>query len=176
MDPDTVAAEVDGLYIEGPREARSHLRALQDGTSDPFMTQLFLQAVRPGMTVVDIGAFLGQYTLLAARQIGPAGQVYAFEPDPRNLPFLLRNIERNGLRDRVVPVPYAAADRSGERTLFRRLESLSFMVRAIDERREQLFPVGSGFRSYANFLLFLNRNFLVLANLVCVHRTNHRHP
>src|SRR5580658_2066437 len=44
----------------------------------------FVQSfLRPGMTVLDIGAHHGYYTLLASRRVGPSGRVLAFEPSPR---------------------------------------------------------------------------------------------
>lgn len=41
------------------------------------------ELVRPGDTVFDIGAAYGMYTLPLAAIVGPAGRVYAFEPQPR---------------------------------------------------------------------------------------------
>jgi FkbM family methyltransferase len=46
------------------------------------MLSLFETAVEPGMVVLDIGAFLGYYTLVAAHRVGPSGKVFAFEPTP----------------------------------------------------------------------------------------------
>lgn len=115
---DVIVVEVDGLTIEGPGRSRSYVHALGRGLAEPFMVQLFRQVVRPGASVLDIGAFLGQYSLLAAQLVGPTGRVYSFEPDPRNYPFLVRNLERNGLGDRVVAVPSAVADRAGTQDLF----------------------------------------------------------
>lgn len=40
------------------------------------MSQVF---VRPGSTVVDIGAGTGEYSLLASEKVGPEGSVYAVE-------------------------------------------------------------------------------------------------
>jgi FkbM family methyltransferase len=40
----------------------------------------FADLIRPGDTVLDIGAFLGGSTALFARAVGPSGKVYAFEP------------------------------------------------------------------------------------------------
>src|SRR5262249_27923513 len=42
----------------------------------------FRSNLRSGMVVLDIGANVGQYTLIAARDVGPNGRVHAFEPNP----------------------------------------------------------------------------------------------
>jgi FkbM family methyltransferase len=109
---------VDGLTIEGGEASRSYLEALAEGSLEPTTTALFRGAVQPGMVVVDVGAFLGQYSLPAARAVGPTGKVVAFEPDPRNFAYLVKNVERNGLSDRVKTVPQAVTDRTGETTLY----------------------------------------------------------
>jgi len=41
--------------------------------------------LRPGMTVLDVGANQGYYTLLASRKVGAQGKVFAFEPSPREV-------------------------------------------------------------------------------------------
>ncbi len=62
------------------------------------------------MRVLDVGANIGYYTLLAARA---GAQVHAFEPDPRNLHYLLRNLRGNRLLDRVTMVNKAVSDKVG---------------------------------------------------------------
>jgi FkbM family methyltransferase len=52
---------------------------------------------KPGDTVVDVGAHIGLYTLIAAKKVGPSGKVIAIEPDPDNCNLLKRNIELNRL-------------------------------------------------------------------------------
>ncbi len=52
--------------------------------------------LRPGMTVLDIGAHHGLYTLLASRLVGPRGKVIAFEPSPRERTRLRKNLLLNG--------------------------------------------------------------------------------
>ena len=52
--------------------------------------------VRPGMTVLDVGANLGLYTVLFARLVGATGRVIAFEPDPALFALLRRNSTLNG--------------------------------------------------------------------------------
>ncbi len=63
---------------------------------EPLETALFQKEIRKGQTIVDIGANIGYYTLLAARLVGPQGRVYAFEPDPTNFALLQKNVEANG--------------------------------------------------------------------------------
>jgi FkbM family methyltransferase len=52
---------------------------------------------KPGETVVDVGAHIGLYSLIAAKRVGPSGRVIAIEPDPENCNLLQRNIELNKL-------------------------------------------------------------------------------
>lgn len=51
--------------------------------------------VGPGMTVWDIGANAGFYSLGFARLVGEAGRVLAFEPLPRNAAKIRRHLELN---------------------------------------------------------------------------------
>jgi FkbM family methyltransferase len=67
----------------------------------------------PGMTFVDAGANDGLFTLFAARRVGPSGQVWAFEPSPRELLRLKRNVRLNGIGN-VRLFPLALADCEGQ--------------------------------------------------------------
>jgi predicted methyltransferase len=51
--------------------------------------------LRPGMTVIDIGANLGIYSVPMARLVGPTGQVYAYEPGSETRALLERSREIN---------------------------------------------------------------------------------
>jgi FkbM family methyltransferase len=107
--------EIDGLamYIfNRPHFIGVHL----SGSYEPYTLKLFKDAVRPGATVLDIGANIGYFTLVAARQSGASGRVYAFEPGPENFQVLARNIEINKFRN-VTAVPKAVGDRSEIREL-----------------------------------------------------------
>ena len=53
--------------------------------------------VRPGMVFFDLGAHIGEYTLLASRLVTDTGQVHAFEPDPDIFKLLQENVARNKL-------------------------------------------------------------------------------
>jgi FkbM family methyltransferase len=51
--------------------------------------------LQPGMTVLDVGAHHGLYSLLAAARVGAGGRVFAFEPSPRERRALRLNLLLN---------------------------------------------------------------------------------
>jgi FkbM family methyltransferase len=69
-------------------------------------------AVRPGDTVLDVGANYGYYTYPLSRAVGPSGRVYAFEPVPFTYATLARVTRLLGLRN-VVLVPKGCSDAAG---------------------------------------------------------------
>lgn len=72
------------------------------GIYEPRETNLFKKIVRHGMTVIDLGANIGYYTLIASKLVGESGKVYAFEPEPDNFNILVKNININNLKNVVV--------------------------------------------------------------------------
>ncbi len=97
--------------VEGPMRTafRGYIRS---HGKENLTTQIFKRVVEDGYTVVDIGANIGYFTLLAARLVGKKGKVYAFEPEPRNYNMVLKNIALNGYEN-VVPVQKAVSNASG---------------------------------------------------------------
>jgi len=91
--------------------------AMSMGRYEEKTTQLVQRLIKPGMVVVDVGAHVGYYTLLAARAVGPFGKVYAFEPEPHNHALLLKNIELNRYGNIVVEEK-AVSCRNGRSTLY----------------------------------------------------------
>ncbi|HEY2548197.1 MAG TPA: FkbM family methyltransferase [Candidatus Acidoferrum sp.] len=73
--------------------------------------------LRPGMTVLDIGAHHGLYTLLASRRVGRRGRVIAFEPSPRECRRLAKHLRVNRCANVEVEA-CAVGDASGEADLF----------------------------------------------------------
>jgi protein O-GlcNAc transferase len=53
--------------------------------------------LRPGMSVVDVGANYGLYTLTCAQLVGPEGRVWAYEPASLPRSFLAQSVANNGL-------------------------------------------------------------------------------
>ena len=70
------------------------------------------ERIPTGGTVVDAGAHIGAFTLMAARRVGPAGRVLSFEPSPGTQEVLRSNVRFNGL-SWVKIFPAALADASG---------------------------------------------------------------
>jgi FkbM family methyltransferase len=93
------------------------LRLLMHGVHEKLETELFKQLVQDGMVVVDIGANIGYYTLIAAKLVGNKGIVYAFEPEPGNYKLLCENIAINGYTN-VVPIQKAVSNTSGKAKLY----------------------------------------------------------
>jgi FkbM family methyltransferase len=81
------------------------------------MHRLLDRLVRPGATVVDVGANIGYNAIHAARLAGPRGRVFAIEPTPDNLEVLRRNLAAASLAN-VVVAPVAAGRTAGRRKLF----------------------------------------------------------
>ncbi len=82
------------------------------GRYEPQETQLAMRVLKPGMTVVDVGANWGYFTLSCAHLVGPAGHVVALEPHPGLSSLLARNVRSNGL-GHVETLRLAAAAGSG---------------------------------------------------------------
>lgn len=82
---------------------------------EPLSQQAFLDAVQPGMTVLDVGANVGYYTLLAASRVGEGGRVHAVEPFEGNVAVLTHNLERAAVRN-VTVHRWAAGEQQRQRT------------------------------------------------------------
>ncbi|MBD2296492.1 FkbM family methyltransferase [Anabaena sphaerica FACHB-251] len=81
--------------------------------SEPETADFLLRFLRPGMVMFDIGAHIGEYTLLAAKIVGASGQIYAFEPQSHLFPILSQSVEMNGFTQVVLNCA-AVSDYVGE--------------------------------------------------------------
>jgi len=110
--------EVDGFSVEAPAANAGLVYRFACCDEENYTRQLFTSRIAPGMTVLDIGANVGFFTLLAARQVGATGRVYAFEPDPRTFRYLQQNIRNNAMEAIVTVAQVAASDTEGTATFF----------------------------------------------------------
>jgi FkbM family methyltransferase len=89
-----------------------------DGFWEMWLTQFLAAHVKPGMTVVDVGANFGYYTLLFADAVGGSGRVIAVEPNPDAAALLQETVLLNGYASRTRIVPHALSNVSGTARLY----------------------------------------------------------
>ena len=108
-------------------------QAIVRGSYEDRERQFVESVLRPGMTVLDIGAHHGLYTLLASRKVGMRGRVLAFEPSVRERNNLLRHLRLNRCSNvDVEAVALGSESCSGE----------LFVVQGIETGCNSLHPPG----------------------------------
>lgn len=115
--------------IEGVRVADVFGYSMQLDLSDWIQRNIYLGSyerieaewvrryLRPGMTVVDVGANVGFYTALAARCVGLTGRVFAIEPSALAFGWLRRTTDANPM-PQVTLCNLGLADEAGEQLLY----------------------------------------------------------
>jgi FkbM family methyltransferase len=76
----------------------------------------WIDSFESGAILVDVGANVGMYTMLAA--VTRNARVYAFEPESQNFALLNKNIVMNDATDRVTAWPVALSDSAGLSELY----------------------------------------------------------
>jgi FkbM family methyltransferase len=89
-----------------------------DGFWEIWLTQFIARVVKPNMTVIDVGANFGYYTLLLADIVGPKGRVIAVEPNTDAVALLRESVLLNGFSSRTDIVPHALTASSGHAWLY----------------------------------------------------------
>jgi len=102
------------LYRRMPAVYRA-LYSAYKALTDRRERAVYARCIRPGMTVVDVGANIGVNTAWFADRVGRGGTVHAFEPEPENFARLRTAV---GGRPNVTLVQAAVAEASGERSLY----------------------------------------------------------
>ncbi|HWA17068.1 MAG TPA: FkbM family methyltransferase [Gemmatimonadales bacterium] len=89
---------VDLLLDRTSYSQRIMLASLEAGQFyEPEVSYFLTNVLQPGDTVVDVGAHIGYFSVLAGRIVGPEGKVFAFEPEPGNYRRLRDHLAQNGL-------------------------------------------------------------------------------
>jgi FkbM family methyltransferase len=115
-----LATEVAGLIVGVPgNEWRMAAHHAFRGVMEPGLTEYFCGLIKPGTVVVDVGANVGIYTLLAAKLLQGKGKVHSFEPAPRTYQILRDNVQVNGFLELGIIHLHqlAVTDRSGKARL-----------------------------------------------------------
>lgn len=82
------------------------------GIWEPHVEHLLNTRVKPGTTVMDIGANIGYFSAVMARRVGPTGRVYSFEPVPATFRQLGIGQKFNHL-DQMTPLNLALGNENG---------------------------------------------------------------
>ena len=101
----------DGLVIQHQPNGNVS-RDLYLGQHECDVVDFFSHYLQPGMTVFDVGANIGVYSLVSAKRVGATGAVHCFEPTPTTFAQLKNNVALNGLSC-VRVNQLAVCDRSG---------------------------------------------------------------
>jgi len=120
-------------YLPGTRPVRLKYEDSPDVTVRNDVTQInfFLDSVKPGDFVLDIGGHFGQYAVLLGSLVSDCGRVISFEPDPKARETLRANLQLNTFADRVEIEPLALFDQEGEHTFFSKgADSMSSLAKS----------------------------------------------
>lgn len=113
---------------------------LEHGEWEKPMRTLLRALLAPGDTYVDVGANIGLHVLLASMLVGESGKIIALEPHPHTANLLRKNLEINGLIERVDCVQAAACSEHGTIRSFEYFPQHSAMSAfSIDKNRIDLF-------------------------------------
>ena len=83
------------------------------GYFETDMTSMFIDVLRPGMRIYDVGSHYGYFSMLASELVGNTGHVFAFEPTAETFQVLQENAAR---RDNITCNNVAAFRETGEIT------------------------------------------------------------
>ena len=104
------------LHFYTPEEDPLYLRLnLLLGQYEPETTSAIKRLLRPGLTVIDVGAHVGYYARLAAEHVGANGHVIALEPNPSTFAMLSRNLASY---TNATLIEAAASDQEGVALLY----------------------------------------------------------
>jgi len=117
IDKDVVfdAEEFGGTFSINPRSHLIH-RLLRNGEYEPRISSLFFHFLQPDRDILDIGANIGFFTVGGAKRL-TTGRVFAAEPTPEAFRRLNENVDRNGVRDRVILFNGLVGPEKGQATI-----------------------------------------------------------
>ncbi len=100
------------MYVD-TRDLVSGPHLILDGYWEGRVSEELANHLKDGATVIEVGANMGYYTLLAASKVGPTGKVISFEANPDLCALVHKSIEINGFSDYCEVINKAATDKAG---------------------------------------------------------------
>lgn len=107
-----VWARVPGGEIRADLNEYVGRAAFYVGDLDRKITWICGRIVRPGDTVMDVGANIGLVTIWLSALVGPTGKVFAFEPNPKLQDDLQATLRRNMLSNVVLSTVALGSERT----------------------------------------------------------------
>lgn len=105
-------SEFDGEFQISPRSHLLH-RFLAHGEYEPDLVKLFLSHIQKDRDIIDVGANIGFFTVLGAKQL-TSGRVLAAEPTSAAYQRLKANIKTNNVIDNVITFNGLVSNKNGE--------------------------------------------------------------
>jgi len=103
-------------YVLDPRDVIESA-LLDKGTWDDEVWSMVAGHLKPGATLIDIGAHIGTFSIPGAKAVGTTGRVVAVEPNPMTVARLNANIAASGWKNILVE-PVACGDTNGTLPLY----------------------------------------------------------
>jgi FkbM family methyltransferase len=96
----TLLANGQRIYID-PRDRGCGMNFMTEGKYEEEEVRIFRSFLKPGITILDIGANYGYYSIIASPYIRPGGKIHAFEPNPHVHGLFESSVYLNGFTDIV---------------------------------------------------------------------------
>jgi len=90
---------------------------INDRDPEKNVKEIFLANINSGSIIIDVGANIGDYTLIASKKVGDSGKIYSFEPYIESFKILEKNLKINNITN-VVPINLGVSKESGNRDLY----------------------------------------------------------
>lgn len=113
-----VATMYRGLSLTGPARDFSIVHQLFAGYYEEVEVALFERLAADSEIIIDIGANIGLYSCVGAKELPENGRLIAFEPIPENVAYLRRNLLRNGHLEKVSVEAMAVGEHPGTVTMY----------------------------------------------------------
>lgn len=92
---------------------------LCQGIREQYSTEVYKQelsrlaGLQNKVTILEVGANIGYYALMAANELGDKADIRAFEPSPINIEYLSKNVGENEFENQIEVLPLAISDKPG---------------------------------------------------------------
>ena len=84
------------------------------GSREEQLYTILKEIIKPGNHVLDLGANIGYYPLIAMSLVGQSGKVYALEPSPYNFSLLNRNVMFNNATNVIETFQFGGGAKPGK--------------------------------------------------------------